>query len=82
LTLETPDHQHGKEQESCLVIKEPWATPNRATPKSCYPFKKKLKNNFKKKKHSKKSIQEFKNKIETKKTKKTKKKFYLRKSLK
>jgi hypothetical protein len=81
LTLETPDHQHGKEQESCLVIKEPWATPNRATPKSCYPFKKKLKNNFKKK-HSKKSIQEFKNKIETKKQKKTKKKFYLRKSLK
>jgi hypothetical protein len=22
-------------------IKEPWATPNRATPKSCYPFKQK-----------------------------------------
>jgi hypothetical protein len=25
-------------------IKEPWATPNRATPKSCYPFKQNLKN--------------------------------------
>ena len=22
------------------IIKEPWATPNRATPKNCYPFKK------------------------------------------
>ena len=20
-----------------IIIKEPWATPNRATPKSCYP---------------------------------------------
>jgi hypothetical protein len=34
------------------IIKEPWATPNRATPKNCYPFKKnstipkKIKKNF------------------------------------
>jgi len=25
-------------------IKEPWITPDRATPKSCYPFRKKNKN--------------------------------------
>ena len=26
------------EQFMTIFIKEPWATPNRATPKSCYPF--------------------------------------------
>ena len=26
-----------------IIIKEPWATPNRATAKSCHPFKKCLK---------------------------------------
>ena len=27
-------------QSLSLSVSEPWATPNRATPKSCYPFKK------------------------------------------
>ena len=35
------------------IIKEPWATPNRATPKNCYPFKKKLNNSQKKSKNKK-----------------------------
>ena len=37
-------------------MKEPWATPNGATHKTCYPFQKKRDNSRKKKKtHSKKS---------------------------
>ena len=50
------------------LIKEPLATPNRATPKSCYPFKKNLK---KSRKHSKQIIQQFKKQLESK-PKKTK----------
>jgi len=83
LTLETPDHQHGKEQESCLVIKEPWATPNRATPKGCYPFKKKLKNILKKnipKNQSKNSKRKSKQKNKKKNTiTKKMKSFFLKK---
>ena len=52
------------------LITEPWATPNGATPKSCYPFKKKLK---KSRKHSKQIIQQFKKQLESKPEKKSKK---------
>ena len=41
-------------------IKEPWATPNRATPKSCYPFKKKLKKSENNSKKKLKTIQQLK----------------------
>ena len=56
-------------QSLSLSVSEPWATPNRATPKSCYPFKKI--NNSKKKSQkfknrpSKQSIQQFNKKLET-----------------
>ena len=49
----------------CKIIKEPWATPDRATPTSCYSFKKKRKKqkNLKKKTYpkiqKKKKIQEY-----------------------
>ena len=50
-----------------FVIKETWATSNRATPKSCYPFKKnpnssKESQNVIIKKTYKKSMQQFKKK--------------------
>ena len=38
-------------------MKEPWATPNGATHKTCYPFQKKRDNSRKKKKHILKSQQ-------------------------
>ena len=55
-----------------IFIKEPWATPNRATPKSCYPCTKSEKSQkFKKiKKQLKKTIHAFQN--EFKKTQKNK----------
>jgi hypothetical protein len=49
----------------CKIIKEPWATPDRATPTSCYSFKKKRKKqkNLKKKPYpkiqKKQKIQEY-----------------------
>ena len=58
-----------------IIIKEPWATPNRATPKSCYPFKKKLKNNFFKKNIPKNQSKNSKIKSKQKKQKKQKKSF-------
>ena len=47
-------------------IKEPWITPDRATPKSCYPFRKKTKiktNNYLKKQPKKNTIHTFQNKL-------------------
>jgi hypothetical protein len=45
------------EQFMTIFIKEHWATPNRATPKSCYPFKKskQIKKNSTNQKHIKKN---------------------------
>jgi hypothetical protein len=45
------------------ITKEPWAT-NRATARSCYPFKRNLKEKNRNK-PSKKSIQQFKKKLHT-----------------
>lgn len=54
-----------------IVIKEPWATPDRATPKSSYPFKKNL--NIKEKNQKIKQYQTKRKKktLRIKKTKKT-----------
>ena len=53
-------------------MKEPWATPNGATHKTCYPFQKKRDNSRKKSiKTSKKSKKIFKNPKKIKKTGKT-----------
>ena len=53
------------------LMKEPWATPNGATHKTCYPFQKKTRIPGKKMKTSKKSKKIFKNPKNKRKTGKT-----------